>query len=211
MINPVKRKLHLHTKLPLVDHIPLSYPYLVCQGALERLQKMPWFADFTFSDNKSVQIQPQDIPFCGVYFINEANTPDGDANVGEPRFRCMTTIGFSVIVQYDAASTVGKTLDIAYQAIIRGLLSDPTFYNNKEFKIQAFTRGMRQHVYGAIGKENEMPIAEMRFELTCDLGTITYEPFVPDILETVRITTKRLDDVVDLAVQEIDTEVDWDG
>ena len=187
-VTPLSRKLRAHAKLPRVGHIPRSYPIMVRDGALARVRAMPWFSGFNFSSNKSLQIQPQNIPFCGVYFLSETDTPDGDANAGELRFRNMTVLGFSVIVQNNDSAEAEYKLDTAFQAIIRGLLSDPTFYNNDKFKIQAFTRGMRQHVFGHAGKENEMPIAELRFDLTCDLGTITYEPYVPDMLETIHVT-----------------------
>jgi hypothetical protein len=49
---------------------------------------------------------------------------------------------------------------------------------------------MRQHVFGRVGTlDNETPIAELRFELVVDLGTIFYPPLVPDILEVIHIET----------------------
>ena len=209
-ISPLRRDLRAHAKLPAVGHIPRSYQIMVRDGALDRLRMMPWFASFSFSSNKNLQIQPQNIPFCGVYFLSQTDTPDGDANVGEPRFRSSVVLGFSVIVQNNDAAEAEYKLDTSYQAIVRGLLCDHTFYDNKQFKIQAFTRAVRQHVFGHTGKENEMPIAELRLEITCDLGTITYEPIVPDMLETVRMDSKPLADSDDIGVVDIETSIDLD-
>lgn len=209
-IHPLVRQLHAHAKLPQVGHLPQSYPILVRDGALSRLKVMPWFSQFFFTSNKSLQIQPQNIPFCGVYFLTETDTPDGDANVGEPRFRSLVVLGFSVIVQNNDPALAEYNLDLSYQAITRGLLCDHSFYDNKEYKIQAFVRGLRQHVFGSAGKENEMPIAELRFELTCDLGTIMYEPLVPDMLETVHMNAKPFADANNIAVKDIEAQFDLD-
>lgn len=166
-----------------------SYALLVRDAFAARMKALTYFATFHFSTNKSEQIQPQSIPFAGVYFITERTTPDGDANVGEVRFRTMATIGFSVIVQNNDAAKAELELDKAWLQIA-SLFCDQTLYNNAAFKIQGFLGGSRTNQFGSIGLDNEMPIAEMRYELTCDLGTITYPPLVPDSLETIHITTQ---------------------
>lgn len=167
-----------------------SYPILVRDGIMARIKNLPYFreGDFKFSTNKSMQIQPQSIPFCGVYFLSETTSPDGDANVGEPRFRSMARFGFSVIVQNNKADFAEQELDKAWDAIA-SLFTDSTLYNNNTFKIQAYTNGVRTHQFGSVGAENEMPIAELRYDLTCDLGTITYPPVVTDDFETLHVET----------------------
>ena len=189
MTFPFTRNLRIHGKSPRVDHIEHSYPMLVRDGAMARIQAMPFFANFIFSSNKALQIQPQSIPFCGVYLLQELMTADGDSNAGEPRFRTLVRIGVSVIVQNNDPAAAEKKLDIAMQNINVGLFSDSTFYNNEFFKIQGFTGGSRQHVFGSVGLDNETPIAELRFELTCDLGIIYYPPYVPDDLEIIHVKT----------------------
>ena len=189
MTTPFKRDLRMRGKTPRVDHVRRSYPILVRDGIMDRVKAMPYFSSFHFSTNKSLQIQPQSLPFCGVYLLQELMTPDGDANVGEVRFRTTTRIGFSVIVLNNDADAAEYQLDTAMQVITGGLFADPTLYDNSVFKIQAFISGSRQHVFGGVGQDNETPIAELRYELTCDLGAITYPPFEPDDLEIIHVET----------------------
>ena len=184
-----KRDVRLHGKLPRVDHIGVSYPVLVHHGLLSRVQNLPFFNGFIFTGNKSVSIQPESIPFCGVYLLQEFMAPDGDANVGQPRFRTSVRYGFSVIVQNNDPVLAEAMLDKAYQALTIGLFSDASLYNNKQFKIQSFIGGTRQHVFGHLSMNQESPIAELRWELMCDLGVIDYPPDVPDVLEVIHLET----------------------
>lgn len=173
----------------------MTYSLLVRDAIMTRLQAMSYFTSggFHYSTNRALQIQPQSIPFCGVYLIEEINTPDGDANVGEPRFRQIARYGVSVIVQNNNADAAEDELTRAYGAINR-IFNDPTLYNWSgdygDAKIQAYMRNSRSHQFGSVGMENELPIAELRYDLTCDLGTITYEPDVPDTLNVVHVTTQ---------------------
>jgi len=162
---------------------------LVRDGIMSRIKVMPFFAGFNFSVNKTLQIQPTTIPLCGVYILQEMSAPEGDADAGEIRFRTAVRYGFSVIIQNNDHVAGEYTLDKAYQAITIGLFSDPTFYNNKSFRIQGFTSGTRQHFFGSVGLDNETPIAELRYELVADLGTITYPPIVEDDLEVIHEET----------------------
>lgn len=189
MITPFSRDLRMRGKTPGIAHTPRSYPMLVRDGIMARVKAMPYFASFHFSSNKALQIQPQSLPFCGVYFIQETGVPDGDANVGEPRFRTTVRIGFSVIVVNNDPEAAEYQLDTAMQVLAGGLFSDPTLYNNAAFKIQSYASGVRTHVFGATGLDNETPIAELRWELVCDLGVITYPPIVMDDLEVIHVTT----------------------
>lgn len=188
-ITTFSRSIRLHGKTPRVDHIEQSYPLLVRDGVLSRVQALPFFSGFNFSTNKSLQIQPASIPFCGIYLLQEMMSADGDADAGEPRFRTLARIGISIIVQNNDATIAEHKLDMALQHITTGLFSDTTFYNNKKFQIQGFTGGSRMHAFGSVGLENETPIAELRFELTCDLGIIYYPPTVPDDLEVIHVKT----------------------
>jgi hypothetical protein len=170
--------------------VPHSYSIQVRDGMLDRVKVMPFFSNFKFASNVNLSIQPDSVPFCGVYLISETMMPDGDANAAEVRFRTSARIGFSVIVQNNNSEVIEYQLDAAYQTIMSNLLSDFTLYNNNNFKIQGFTQGSRQHVFGAIGKDNELPVAELRLELLCDLGAITFPPTIVDDLETIHVTTQ---------------------
>jgi hypothetical protein len=189
MIMPFKRDLRLHGKSPHVVATMRSYPILVRDGILDRIKLMPFFATFKFGSNTAIQIQAPSLPFCGVYLLQEQMSPDGDPNVGEVRFRTVARIGIGVIIQNNDTVAAEYQLDAASQALMTGLFADPTLYNNDVFKIQSFSAGTRQHNFGSIGKDNETPIAELRLEISYDLGTITYPPYVPDDLEIIHVET----------------------
>jgi hypothetical protein len=173
-----------------------SEAFVVRDKIMARLRAMTFFNGFTkFSTNTSEQIQPENVPFLGVYFINEDMTPDGDANVGEVKFKSSATYGISVVVQNNDAAAAENKLDAAWAAFSK-IFIDPTLYNWKnvgkpnEVAIQAYTRGNRSHVFGSVGKENAIPIAEMRFNLTCDLGVIDYPPVIDDDFLLIHVKTQ---------------------
>jgi len=188
MVMPFKRDLRLHGKSPHVVHVQRSYPILVRDGILDRIKLMPFFSTFKFGKTTAIPIQAPSLPFCGVYLLQEQGTPDGDANVGEVRFRTVARIGIGVIVLNNDSEAAEYQLDAANQTLT-GLFADHTLYDNDVFKIQAFTSVTRQHNFGSMLKDNETPIAELRLEIACDLGTITYPPYVPDDLEIIHVET----------------------
>jgi hypothetical protein len=172
-----------------------TYSMLVRDRIMEFLKLLPFFANngFHFHTNKSVQIQPENIPLAAVYFIEETSLPDGDANVGDIRFRTNARYGISVIIQNNDMEAAEIILDKAMNAI-NSLFKNPDLYNwdgtADEAKIQAFLRGARSHQFGSIGADNEMPIAELRFDLTCDLGAILFDPPVTDDFVTFHVETR---------------------
>ena len=163
---------------------------IVRDAMLARAKTMTQFEGFNFSTNKAEQIQPEKIPFLGVYFISEDLLPDGDANAGEPRFRSMTVYGFSIIVQNNDAAAAENTLDDAWVLLTNGLFTDPSLYLNPKAQIQSYQRGTRTHQFGSTGSDNSIPIAECRFTLTIDLGVNDFPPIVPDVLSKVRLDTR---------------------
>ena len=184
-----------------------SYPMIVRDAILDRVKSMPFFSTFKFGTNKSEQIQPEKVPFCGVYFINEDLTPDGDPNAGEPRFCSSALYGFSIIVQNNDATAAESKLDEAWMLLTDRLFSDPSLYLNPAAQIQAYVRGNRTHQFGSVGADNSIPIAECRFTLTCDLGTIDFPPFIPDVLAKVHFETRYPLDAEDWdAIQQVVAE-----
>jgi hypothetical protein len=167
-----------------------SYALMVRDAIYDRLKTTPFFQDFTFAKTKALAIQPEHIPFCGIYFISELGLPDGDANAGEVRFRTTAQIGFSIIVLNNNDVAGEAKADAAYLSIMKRLMNDPTLYNGSVVKIQAFTNTNRAHNFGTMGKDNSLPILEMQFHLTCDLGVIDWPPIVTDGFETMHVTTQ---------------------
>jgi hypothetical protein len=173
--------------------MPASISFQVRDAIITRIKVMPFFTGtptpFTFTSNKALPIQPQSLPLCGVYFINESGRPDGDANAGEPRFKTSVRYGFSVVILNNDPEAAEYTLDLAYLALTGGLFSDPTLYNNANFQIEGYELGTRSHSFGNAGLEQELPFVELRWELVCNLGTIDYPPLVLDNLDLIRIKT----------------------
>jgi hypothetical protein len=199
------RKLRIHGKVVQVDQIPESEAKIVVDKIAARLQSLQFFQGWTFSRSSQFQAQPQDIPHIGVYFIEERLTPDGDADVGEPRFRSTAQIGFSVYIADNDPDATLKTLDDVYQVITRGILMSPKIYLDASGNkcLQGYASGRRVHVFGAMTKDNNLPIAELQYTLSIDLGTITYEPVIPDMLEVVHVETHPSPDS-DLILSEYD-------
>ena len=172
-----------------------TYPLLVRDRILEFIQAMPFFISngFTYGTNKSTQIQPEQVPWAAVYFIEDTELPNGDANVGDIRFRVTARYGISVIIQNNDPVAGEVILDFAMNAITQ-MFKNPDLYNweggEDETKIQAFIRGARTHQFGAIGQDNETPVAELRYDLTVDLGEILYDPPVTDDFITFHVETR---------------------
>lgn len=170
-----------------------SYALKVRDGIKVRMQALPFFSGFNFTTNKSLQIQPKSIPFAGVYFIEEIRVPDGDANAAEVRFHTSARYGISVIIQNNDAEAAEDKLDEAMNSI-DVLFEDATLYNwiaaDGQPMIQGYLRGSRSHQFGSVGQDNELPIAELRFDLTCDLGTFMYQKPITDDFEVLHVKTQ---------------------
>jgi len=194
---------------------PASTEAIIVRDRLvAKMKSLPFFSTFKFSTDKSIAIDPVNVPFAGVYFINEDLTPDGDANAGEVRFRSQAMYGISVIVQNNDAAAAEYKLDEAWQIITVGVFTDPKMYNWKnvgkpgEVAIQGFTRGNRSHQFGNAGADNAIPVAELRFTLTCDLGTLDYPPVIEDDFKKFHIETRYPAGSDPAEVQQ--TVADWD-
>lgn len=187
-----------------------SAALMVRDAIFDRVKTFAFFKNFTFSKTRAFQVQPDKLPFCGIYFVNELMIPDGDANVGEVRFRTSVRVGFSIIIQNNNADAAEATLDQALTALLGGLFSDTTLTAfSAEPKIQGFSHGERSHVFGAVGMDNETPVAELQFDLTVDLGVTDYAPYVPDDLETIHVTGRpSLDPDTPLVEREWDVKTE---
>ena len=147
----IAAKLRIHGKIPHIITIQRSIAMQVRDAAIARLQLQTFFAGFTFRRSHAFKLMPDLMPYCAVYFMTEALSPDGNANTGEVRFSSELRLGFSVVMLNNDPDVMEDKLDNAYQVIFEGLLRDPTFYNNSRYTIEAFTRGSRAHIYGQVG------------------------------------------------------------
>jgi hypothetical protein len=177
----------------------------ICGGILDRVKMLPIFrsAGFKYKSTPALPIQPEDIPLCGVYFLKEDMGPDGDANAGEPRFIHTVTTGFSVWIQNNDPEHIEDKLDRLFMSILQGLMTDYTLYYNDEWEIEGFQRGSRTHHFGTVGSNNEMPIAELRFDLAFNFRTY-WPPIVTAELRTIHVDIEpdgMTDEVLDIGVR----------
>lgn len=153
-----------------------------------------YFANYTAKKNRMLQVQPDLLPYLGVYLVEEQMTPDGDANAGCIRFSHTARIGFSVIVVNNDRDVAEAASDKAYLKIQTILYTDPQIMNvlhnaNVEnVGIESIQRGTRKHVYGNTGQNNETPFIEMQYEVYVFFRSEWY-PDITDTLDTIHVTT----------------------
>lgn len=154
-----------------------------------------YFNTFTKRKTRRMPIQGLDqIPFLGVYIVDETMLPDGDANIGCIRFSHTARIGFSVIHAGNEPVALEKQIDADYLRIMRLLWTDAKLMNvlhntNPEgVGAESIVRGTRRHIFGATGANNETPFAELQYEVNCYSRSEWY-PDITDMLEEIDITT----------------------
>ena len=178
-----------------------SYSFIIRDMFLAKLVGAPFFGGFTARKSKALPVMTANIPYLGVYFVNEDMTPDGDLNAGEIRFAHYLKLGFSVIIANNDPVASEATLDAAFWAIMNTLWRDPyltNFVDTRAYpggvgnpdnvRIEGVARGTRRHVFGNAGKDNETPIAEMQYEATVKYGA-DYAPVITDSLLQIGVRT----------------------
>jgi hypothetical protein len=169
----------------------MSAARLIQGGIVERLKVFPFFSQFTFAQNQSHQVMPTDLPYCAVYQLPESQAADGDLNAGEPRFKSDSIIGISIILRNIEPDELEIALDTAFDVIMIGLLQDPSFIGFRpagQYDIEGVSRVKRQLSFGVLGNTNEMPIGELRVELTF-ITRYDYPPEIVDWLKVVHLET----------------------
>ena len=162
-----------------------SYGHLIKLKWLERMKLVPPFnaVGTTYGRTPSRPVQPEQVPFLGVYHLNEDFGPDGDANMGEPRFFCSLNLGYSYVVQNNDTDQAEDFLDQAHWSFMK-LLHDAhwkDFDLPNDVRVEAVTKGSYSKHYGNIGSNaNALPIAELRMEFTYTYR-IGFDPIIPDL------------------------------
>lgn len=172
----------------------VSYSKVIRDAIFSRIVAMPTFSGWSSRKSPALQIQPQNIPYIGVYIAGEKLSADGDANVGDIRFIHALRIGFIAIIAVNDPVAAEDQLDEVFWAIMNGLLRDDTLTNHlsttliDNVRIEGFPEGMRRHLWGNASLTNETPLAEMQFELACTYRSNFY-PSVDDDLRIIDIRT----------------------
>jgi hypothetical protein len=183
-----------------------SYSLTIRDIFFAAVSDIPYFATFIKRKCKQFQVQPENLPYLGVYILDEQMTPDGDINAGEVRFYHTLRIAFSVMIQNNDPVVTEVKLDEAFQAIMGRLWPDqyimnmldtmsyghpPAFQNPDNVRVEGIARGARRHVWGNSTFTNELPWAEMQYDVSCVFRT-NWPPVITDDLLHVHVETVPL-------------------
>ena len=171
-----------------------SFALVIRDVFYDALSSDPFFASYTCRKNKMLSVQPQLLPYLGVYILDETMLPDGDANAGHIRFSHTLRIGFSVMIANNDQVVAEQGVDAAWWKIMNRLWPDQNIMNLLESsnpdntRIESITRGARRHVFGTAGLNNETPLAELQYDVSIFYRT-GWPPIITDDLDEIDVTT----------------------
>lgn len=178
-----------------------SYSILIRDAFYAALDRDSFFDGYNKRKNKMLTIAPGLLPYLGVYIVDEQMAPDGDANAGCIRFMHTLRIGFSAMILNNDQVAAEIELDRVFWRIMNTLWTDayinnvidtynPTtgISNPDNVRFEGIVRGMRRHVFGSSGFNNETPMAEMQYEVSVLYRTMFY-PTIVDDFEELRVRT----------------------
>lgn len=167
------------------------------EAIIERLTGQDWLPVNGFRRQVKPQLQESDLPALLVVIVDELESPEDEANIGQPRFMNEVTIGISYCVGYLPPDELDQALDAATNGIRKRLLQDPTFVRGVDPSkalddpdrwplFEAVTKVRRGRVFP---REGASYFAEGRIEMTFVFRT-SYDPDIDDVLEHVVITAR---------------------
>jgi lipoprotein NlpI len=180
-----------------------SYSLVIRDAFYDTLaNREPFFANHFKRKTKMVPIMPEQVPFLGVYIIDETMTPDGDGNAGEVAFIHTLRIGFSVIVANNDQDAAEREIDTSFWRIMNRLWTDAHVMNvmntynpddgsmnGDNTRIESISRGVRRHQFGTNQLNNQTPLAELQYDVSCVYRTY-WPPVVYDDLNEIDVTTQ---------------------
>lgn len=167
------------------------------EAIVERLTGQEWLPVFGFRRQVRPQLQEDELPALLVVIADELETPEDEANQGQPRFMNEVTIGISYCVGFMPPEQLDEELDKATNGIRKRLLQDPTFVRGID-RSKALDDPERYPLFEAVTKvrrgrvfpqEGASYFAEGRIEMTFVFRT-SYDPDIDDVLEHVVITAR---------------------
>jgi hypothetical protein len=170
----------------------------------------PFFANYFTRKTKMVPVQPDQLPYLGVYIIDETMIPDGDGNAGEVAFHHTLRVGFSVIIANNDQNAAELQIDAAFWRIMNRLWTDAhvmnmlNTYNPDDgvmnpdnTRIESISRGVRRHQFGVNQLTNSTPLAELQYDVSCVYRTY-WPPIVTDDLLEIDVTTKIKENAIEV-------------
>jgi hypothetical protein len=179
-----------------------SYSLVLRDAFFDATLRLPFFErGYQTRKNRQFPVQKEQLPVLGVYLIDETMVPDGDGNAGHIAFVHTSRIGFSVIIANNDPVASEATLDRAFWALMNGLWRDQYLTNlldtyNPDLaagtpdnvRFESVERGVRRHLYGAVGQNNETAVAELQYDVSIKYRS-EFGPVIEDDLEEIDITT----------------------
>jgi hypothetical protein len=171
-----------------------SYGLVIRDGLFDAVSSDPFFADYTRRKTKMLRVQPDLLPYLGVYIIDETMLPDGDGNAGDIRFSHTLRIGFSAMVANNDQVLAEAAADAAFWRVMNLLWPDQTLMNvvlsslPDNTMMESIPRGVRRPVFGTTALNNETPIAEMQYDVSIFFRT-GWPPVITDDLLTIDVVT----------------------
>jgi hypothetical protein len=173
-----------------------SYGWVILNAIYDKLVASNFFQNWTLK--RLVRALPIEggiqIPFLGIYWMEEALGPLGDINAGEIRFTDTVRIGFQIVMKNNDPVALQTNLDQAYWFIMNYVLRDPDFTNLFESsmvdntRINGISRGLVRTRWGLTGSKNETPVGELQMDLSIVFGTEWAPGPFPD-LERITVQT----------------------
>lgn len=178
-----------------------SYSLVIRDVFHDALAREPFFANYTKRKTKMLTVQPDLLPFLGVYIMDETMLPDGDLNAGFYDFIHTLRIGFSAIVANNDQVVAESQIDAAFWRIMHVLWTDPYiinvintynptlgFGNPDNVRIEGISRGVRRHVFGTAQMNNETPLAELQYDVSVQYRSMWW-PTIVDTFDEYNMRT----------------------
>lgn len=174
-----------------------TYGYILHQFIYDTVTSDPFFANFTVrraTGALPVELWSQ-VPYLGIYALEEPLTPDGALNQGEIRLTHIVPIGFQFILRNNDPNILLRDLDRVKQYLLRLLLRMDELTNRFDTALEGgvafngIARGrIRTPRWGLTGSKNETPVGEQELELSFSFATAWYPFGFPD-LERITVIT----------------------
>ena len=180
-----------------------SHAYVIRNALFDSAKRIPYFAtaDWTVRRNKMLQVQPNSLPYLGVYFIDETMVPEGDPNAGVIDLQHTMRVGFSVWEAHNDHVVLEGKLDKAFWALMNGLWRDQYLMNflythnptlgigtPDNTRMEGLLRGVRRHNFGNQTLDNETPLGELQYDVSI-FWRADYAPVITDDFLEMQVRT----------------------
>ena len=175
-----------------------SYPLIVRDVLFARTLIIPFFEGFTARRTVQFPIEPEHLPFLGVYLGRDSFQSDGNWNHGTYDFIHEINVSFSVMIKDNDTNRTEATLHHVYRLLQENLWADPYMTNlldtynphtgtkhPENLTITGIKRGTQDINWGSIGN-NETPFGELQYDVTVILHT-SWPPMITDDLLDINV------------------------